>query len=300
MEQQIYLQSDLAKECLPESRTRFAGMEETTRKIGNFTRTCVQIKSEEAAKEIGKPMGSYLTLESERFDLLGREEQELLSHILCGEIRGFTERVCGKRPDASFSVLIVGLGNPALTADAVGPLTLQNISATAHLKTRDPELYQTLNCCAVSTMTPGVLGQSGMEAGEVVCAVAKRIKPDLVIAVDALAARDMERLATTVQLSDTGMIPGSGVGNHRMGITKETLGIPVLALGVPTVVSSSTLVYHSLAKAGVSEPNLQLKRLLETGADYFVSLKECDQIIQKISLIFARALSLAFLGILAD
>ena len=236
----------------------------------------------------------------ERMDLLGEAEREALSRILCGELRGFSEKKVGKRVDPSFSVLLVGLGNASLTADAVGPFALRRLNATAHLQAEDPALYSRLGCSAVFMLTPGVLGQSGMEAGRIVRSVVQEIKPDLVVAIDALAARDLERLATTIQLSDAGIVPGSGVGNHRFGLTEETLGVPVLALGVPTVVSTSTLVWHTLAKAGIQNLGEQLESALQQGRDFFVSLKECDLVIEEIAKVLSRAFSLAFLGKLAE
>ena len=231
---------------------------------------------------------------------MGENERETLSRILCGELRGFSEKKVGKRVDPSFSVLLVGLGNASLTADAVGPFAVRRLNATAHLQTEDPALYSQLGCSAVFILTPGVLGQSGMEAGRIVHSVVNAVRPDLVIAIDALAARDLERLATTIQLSDAGIVPGSGVGNHRCGLTEETLGVPVLALGVPTVVSSSTLVWHTLAKAGIQTVGEPLESALQQGRDFFVSLKECDLVVEEIAKVLSRAFSLAFLGKLAE
>ncbi len=295
-----FLQSDLAKECIPEAAEQRKGIAQERRKSGPFLIDTVKILSEEGAKAVGKPMGHYLTIECGRIDFLGAEEREMLARILCGELCGFAERVCGRRVDSTFSVFLVGLGNASLTADAIGPGTLCRLNATAHLREQDPGLFHALGCCAVSMLAPGVLGQSGMEAGKIVRAVAKNCKPDLVIAIDALAARDLERLAATVQLSDTGIIPGSGVGNHREGLTEETLGVPVLALGVPTVVATSTLIWHTLAKAGIGEPDERLQTALRSGNDFFVSLKECDVVTEQMTKILSRALSLAFLGDLTD
>lgn len=295
-----YWQSDLAKECIPDEAKSDGGIFQKTRKCGDFLIDTVQILNAEAAEKIGKPVGNYLTVECGRVDSLCDGDRETLARLLSGELRGFAEKACCRRVDPSFSVFLAGLGNAALTADAIGPFTLRRLNATAHLKVQEPALFADLNCCSVSMLAPGVLGQSGVEAGEIVRAVVRECKPDLVVAVDALAARDLERLASTVQLSDTGIIPGSGIGNRRCGLTQETLGVPVLALGVPTVISTSTLVWHTLAKAGIGEPDKRLQSFLQNGSGFFVSLKECDVVTEQISLILSRALSLAFLGKLAE
>ena len=290
------LRSDLARENLPKDTENLQGIHQSRHESGGFSVETIRVTTPEASERIGKPIGTYLTLDCGRADRMDRDARERLAHVLSGELRGLAENVCGKRPDADFSILIVGLGNLSLTADAIGPLTVQHLSATAHLRQYDPELYRELGCCSVSLIAPGVLGQSGIEAGEMVRAVADRIHPDLIVAIDALAARDLERLATTVQLSDSGIIPGSGVGNRRFAITRETLGIPVLALGVPTVVGSSTLVYDALASAGIGDPDEKLRTVLETGKNFFVSLKESDVVTERVCAVFSRALSLAFLG----
>ena len=295
-----FWQSDLAKECLPEDAKTKEGVERQTRKCGDFTMDTVRITTPDAAERIGKPMGDYFTVECGRADYLDADARETLARILSGKLRGFAEKVCGKPVDPSLSVFLVGLGNSSLTADAIGPLTLRRLSATAHLKEKEPAFFAQLGCCPVFLLAPGVLGQSGMEAEQVVRALTEKCKPDLVVAVDALAARDLERLASTVQLSDTGIVPGSGVGNHRKGLTEENLGVPVLALGVPTVVSTSTLVWHTLAKAGVGAPDERVQSVLQNGNDFFVSLKECDIVTEQMALILSRALSLAFFGNAVD
>lgn len=289
------LRSDLAKESLTENGESIPGIRQKERKIGGFTVHHIRVCDSDAAKQIGKPIGQYLTVDCGRPDRMDAETRERLSRVLAGEVRGLTETTCKKPPNQDLSVLIVGLGNASLTADAIGPLTVRRLSATAHLKTADPELFRALDCSAVSLIAPGVLGQSGIEAGTTVKAVVKEIAPDIVIAIDALVARDLERLAATVQISDVGIVPGSGVGNHRAGLTREALGVPVLAMGVPTVVGSSTLVYDALARAGIHDPSEKLREVLENGGGFFVSLKESDYITDQVCAILSRALSLAFL-----
>ena len=288
--------SDLAKECLTGDGGSIPGIRQHERKSGEFAVHQIRICDSDAATRIGKPIGNYLTVDCGRPDRMDADTRERLSRVLAGELRGLTETTCKKPPNQDLSVLIVGLGNASLTADAIGPLTVRSLTATAHLKTADPDLFRALDCSAVSLIAPGVLGQSGIEAGTVVQAISKEIVPDIVIAIDALVARDLERLAATVQISDVGIVPGSGVGNHRAGLTASELGVPVLAMGVPTVVGSSALVYDALAKAGIEDPSANLRKVLENGGDFFVSLKESDYITEQVCSILSRALSLAFLG----
>lgn len=291
-----YLRTDLAREVLPENNETIPGIRESEHESGGFSVHCVRVCDADAAERIGKPIGTYLTVDCGRADRMDAETRERLSRVLSGELRGMTEAVCGKRADAQLSVLIIGLGNASLTADAIGPTTVRRMTATAHLPNADPKLYRSLGCSAVSLLAPGVLGQSGIETGVMVEAVSREVSPDLIIVIDALVARDLERLASTVQLSDTGIVPGSGVGNHRRALTREHLGVPVLALGVPTVVGSSTLVYDALACAGIGEPSPKLREVLENGKNFFVSLKESDLVTEQVGAILSRALSLAFLG----
>ena len=288
--------TDLARETLAAFRGSVRGIRESEHESGGFTVHAVRVANEEAAKRIGKPKGTYLTVYHERADRLARAARERLARVLSGELLGLAEQATEKRPDGRFSVLIAGLGNASLTADAVGPLTVRRLPATAHLRRMEPDLYRSLGCCAVTLVSPGVLAQSGMEAGEIIRATVARVAPDLVVAVDALAAREPERLAATVQLSDSGIIPGSGVGNRRMAITRETVGAPVLALGVPTVVGTATLVRDALGKAGIGELGPELRAVLENGGDLFVSLRESDAVTEAVAGVFSRALSLAFLG----
>ena len=148
----------------------------------------------------------------------------------------------------------------------------------------------------LSAISPGVLGETGIETLELIRGAVRSVRPDLVIAVDALAARSCSRLATTVQISDSGIVPGSGIGNHRTAITMETLGVPVISVGVPTVVVSSTLVWDALREAGIDEVSSTLRAVLDNGKRFFVSPKESDLISDAVSELLAGAISEAFVG----
>lgn len=240
--------------------------------------------------------GRYVTLTIPPLTHLGEREIRALMTCLAEELQVMAERVMGETLTADTRILVAGLGNPDMTPDAIGPLTVRRITATRHLRIHDQDLYSALGCCELSAVSPLVLGQTGVESGEVIRGVADHVQPHLVVAVDALAARSCERLASTIQLSDRGIAPGAGVGNHRMAIDAEHLGCQVLAVGVPTVVDSATLVYDALNEAGVDahdiSPNLQ--RVLESGRSFVVSPKDCDRITEITCRLLAGAIDLAF------
>lgn len=295
-----YARSDLACESFLPDAGGVKGAQWQERKIGSVTVSTLRIKTEAAEKELQKPKGTYVTLECPRLDRLSKEESDVISHLLAGELRGMAQALTNKKTDSEFSVFVAGLGNADLTADAIGPKTVSKLTATRHLREHEAGIYRAFGCSAVSALAPGVLGQTGIETSELLKGVISRVKPDLVLVIDALAARSCERLASTVQLSDTGIEPGAGVGNHRSAISQRTLGVPVIALGIPTVVDSATLVYDALCKAGIREIGDSLSRVLNNGRSFFVSPKESDVISDKAAALFAYAVSLAFAGELAE
>lgn len=297
---QNYQTSDLACESFTEASSRREGVEVTKSKVGELEISRIRIKDPAVAQALGKPCGFYVTATCKRLDRLSKEGETELISFLAGELCYMAERLCGKRTDGSFSVFVAGLGNAELTADAVGPATVSMLTATRHLKEHEQELYARFGCAALSALAPGVLGQTGIEALELLRGVVDKTRPDLVLVIDALAARSCQRLAATVQLSDTGISPGSGVGNHRASITRESLGVPVISLGVPTVVSSATLVWDVLQQAGAPSDEPRLREILETGKSFFVSLKESDVITQKAACLLAGAIDKAFVGALYD
>lgn len=287
-----YTRTDLACEKMADA----AFSEEELKKIclrervGGFEVTRLLVKERAHSTLLGKPRGTYVTVECGAIVYLGEEERERLVLLLADEIR----KLCPREPDRDFSVLVVGLGNEEITADAIGPRAARRLTATRHLKQLDAQLYDTVGRCEISVLFTGVLGQTGMETVELVRGAAENVHPHLVVAVDALAARSSERLAATVQLCDSGIEPGSGVGNERKGITRETVGVPVIALGVPTVVDSSTLVWEALHRAGIEEVSEELRKILENGRNFFVTPKECDRITEEVSSLLADAIDRAF------
>ncbi|HBI04965.1 MAG TPA: GPR endopeptidase [Paenibacillaceae bacterium] len=202
----------------------------------------VEVLNMEGAEIIGKLPGKYLTFE---IPGLRRQDSDLQNRVaarFAKEFHTFLEQL-GLKKEAS--ALVVGLGNWNVTADAIGPIVVENLLVTRHLFKLMPDEVDK-GYRSVSAISPGVLGITGMETSEIVLGVVQQTKPDFVIAIDALASRALERVNTTIQISDTGISPGSGVGNKRKPLNKETLGIPVIAVGIPTVVDAATIVHDAI------------------------------------------------------
>ncbi|MBQ8801460.1 MAG: GPR endopeptidase [Clostridium sp.] len=238
--------------------------------------TTVEIRSEEGAKAIGKPKGRYVTLSLE--DVQHRDSSAFprTVRIIAEELGAFLKGMDGGRP-----VLVAGLGNRFITPDALGPGAHRNILVTRHLVREMPEQFGYLR--PVASLAAEVLGNTGVESGEVVRAVCERIQPACVIAVDALASRSVERLCRTVQISDAGIAPGSGVGNHRFALNEESLGVPVIAIGVPTVVDAATLA---------ADLTGQDKRP-EEGRTLMVTPRDIDRQVADLSKLLGYGISLA-------
>ncbi|HEY8529474.1 MAG TPA: GPR endopeptidase [Paenibacillaceae bacterium] len=273
--------------------------------------TRMEIRTDEASRKLGKMKGHYVTLEVPGLRNGDSDLYDRVADCFAREFEAFLGRL---GVSASASVLIVGLGNVNVTPDALGPMVVENLLVTRHLfelmrDQVDPGYRP------VSAIAPGVLGTTGIETSEIVQGVVERTKPDLLIAVDALAARSLERVNTTIQIADTGIHPGSGIGNRRRGLTKEILGVPCLAIGVPTVVYASTIVNNALdmlfshikqqtsdsdsiigSIGHLEEPErLQLvKEVLDPlGQDLLVTPKEVDEFMEATANIVATGLNVA-------
>ena len=240
--------------------------------------------------------GRSATLSLGRITERGEKDLAPLSELLARELTSMASALLGHPPDPSCRILIAGLGNPAMTPDAIGPGTVSRMTVTRHLLSYDQGLFTALGCCELSAITPGVLGQTGMEAAELIKCAVGLVEPHLIVAVDALAAADCERLSSTVQLSDSGISPGSGIGNRRAAIHSATMGCPVIGVGVPTVVDSSTLVWDALARAGMREDSLppELTEVLTQGRSFIVSPKDCDEVVVMSCRLLAMSLDRAF------
>ena len=206
--------------------------------------TEVKILDSQGAEAMGKPQGTYLTLEADRLSQEDEDYHGDIARELGIQIRSLMARMVDKE---DVSILAVGLGNHMVTPDALGPKVVEHLQMTRHLEQQYGEGFcRKRKLPVLSGIVPGVMAQTGMETAEILKGVIRQTRPDVVVAVDALAARSIRRLGTTIQLTDTGIHPGSGVGNHRNSLTKESLGVPVLAIGVPTVVGTAAIVYDTV------------------------------------------------------
>ncbi|MDR3210267.1 MAG: GPR endopeptidase [Oscillospiraceae bacterium] len=248
-----------------------------------FAVTTVRITDERGAAALGKPVGTYVTVELDRFIYREDDAFELGARALAAELTALLG--AGARE----SVLVVGLGNKAITADAIGPATVRSTMVTSHLVDRLPETFGTLR--RVYALEAGVMGTTGIESARLVRAVSESIRPDRVLVVDALASRSLKRICRTVQLADTGIVPGSGVNNAREGLNSETLGVPVIAVGVPTVVDAGTLAADIVERAGAT--GIDLAELESFGEGLIVTPKEIDGNVGDISKLVGYAINMA-------
>ena len=277
------LRTDLAVEAIENHKTAAAlpHVRQSDRTLEGFAVHEVRILSEDAAREIGKPQGRYLTLE---LDALIRREEDAFPRA-CKALSTLLRELLPHPNDGP--VLIAGLGNRMITPDAIGPQTADHVIATRHLVAQSPAIFADWR--PVSALAPGVLGQTGVETGEVICGVLDRVRPAAVIAVDALAAGRLSRLLRTVQLADTGITPGAGVGNARAALNKETLGVPVIAVGVPTVVDGATLAHEISSQLG--QPACEA--LDDLSQPVMITTRDIDREVADISRMIGYAVNMA-------
>ena len=275
--------TDLAVEAIENHKTAAAlpHVRQSDRTLEGFAVHEVRILSEDAAREIGKPQGRYLTLE---LDALIRREEDAFPRA-CKALSTLLRELLPHPNDGP--VLIAGLGNRMITPDAIGPQTADHVIATRHLVAQSPAIFADWR--PVSALAPGVLGQTGVETGEVICGVLDRVRPAAVIAVDALAAGRLSRLLRTVQLADTGITPGAGVGNARAALNKETLGVPVIAVGVPTVVDGAPLAHEISSQLG--QPACEA--LDDLSQPVMITTRDIDREVADISRMIGYAVNMA-------
>lgn len=275
--------TDLAVEAIENHKSAAAlpHVRQSDRMLEGFAIHEVRILSEDAAREIGKPQGRYLTLE---LDALIRREEDAFPRA-CKALSTMLRELLPRPNDGP--VLIAGLGNRMITPDAIGPQTADHVIATRHLVAQSPAIFADWR--PVSALAPGVLGQTGVETGEVICGVLDRVRPAAVIAVDALAAGRLSRLLRTVQLADTGITPGAGVGNARAALNEETLGVPVIAVGVPTVVDGATLAHEISSQLG--QPDCEA--LDDLSQPVMITTRDIDREVADISRMIGYAVNMA-------
>lgn len=269
-------------------------LEEEERKETGIHITKVKIETKNGAKIMGKPIGTYITLEAPAM----AEQDEDYHREVSKELACQLKSVMPDR-ETEQSVLIVGLGNRDVTADALGPDVADNLLVTRHVVLEfGKAAYNKDKMHKISCIVPGVMAKTGMESAEIVQGIVKETKPDFLIAVDALAARSTRRLNRTIQITTSGIYPGSGVGNHRNALTKETLGIPVIAIGVPTVVDAATIVGDALEQME-KENGIQMISAREHPQavselnNMYVTSKDIDEMIKRLSFTISEGINAA-------
>lgn len=283
------------------------GLETEEEQLGeNIKVTRVKVLNQEGEQAIGKKQGNYITIDIKDLKIAGEEDIQKASEAVTKELKTLIGNLIQPQED----ILVVGLGNLYVTPDALGPKVIQDIDITRHLLTYMPEVLEQ-GTRPVSAVSPGVLGTTGIETVEILKGIVDNIHPKLIIVIDALASRSIERISSTVQIADTGIVPGAGVGNQRKELTVDTLGIPVIAIGVPTVVEAATIAADSLnlfiqklqeeAHSNEFLNQLQeedkyqmIKEVLQP-ADYnfIVTPKEIDDLIENMSSVVARGINFA-------
>ncbi len=320
MENSVNFRTDMADERVDEYKrvnnlTYLDGVEVIQNEKNNITTTVVKITNENGEKSVSKKIGDYITIETKDIKYLEDKEEHELVKIVSDELKNLIK---GKeKSNEKSSILIVGLGNEYITPDALGPKVVKNINITRHVLNIAGDIANS-NQRSVCAIMPGVLGTTGIETFEIVKSVVDRIKPDIVIAIDSLASSSMHRIGNTIQLSDTGITPGAGVRNKREGLNYESLNVPVIALGVPTVVDFVTLTNEAIDKmidktANEIEEfedvdNDQLKNIvgflnqktrydmvanLLNSDSYIFTPKEVDELIDVTSSIIGKSINLA-------
>lgn len=252
------------------------------REIEGFSIHEVHILKEQASRSLGKPCGKYITLE---LGALMRREEDAFPRA-CAALGGIIRELLPIDAEEG-TVLVTGLGNRMITPDAIGPQAVDSVIATRHLVEKEPDIFRSWR--PVSALAPGVLAQTGIETGEVIGGIMDRTKPCVVIAVDALASSRLSRLVRTVQLADTGIVPGAGVGNARAALNETTLGVPVIAIGVPTVVDGSTLAHEIAGQL----KNPHCEALEDLSQPVMITTRDIDREVCDIAKLIGYAINMA-------
>lgn len=266
----------------------------------------VKVLDENGAQAIGKPVGSYITIDIQKLKVATEEDIQESAEVLAKELRV----LLGEHANPKDEILVVGLGNQYVTPDALGPKVINEIDVTRHILTYMPQVLSS-ETRPVSAISPGVLGTTGIETLEILKGIVDNIHPKMLIVIDALASRSIERISSTIQLADTGITPGAGVGNTRKELSQSTLGIPVIALGIPTVVELATLISDGidifidrlqeksesneyLNKLQQEDKYEEVKEALKVGEyNMIVTPKEIDDLIENMKDIVARGINMA-------
>lgn len=282
------IRTDLAVEAKNMYQGELDGIKSELEQKGNIKIERVRITSLKASEAIGKPCGNYITITTGDLSENDRDEYEDACMCVADELKSIINI------EESTPVLTVGLGNSHITADSIGPKSVKNLLVTRHIKEIMPEEIDE-SVRSVSALIPGVMASTGIETGEIVRGVADKTKPGLVIAIDALASRSMSRLGRTIQIADTGINPGSGVGNNRKELSEKTLGVPVIAIGVPMVVDARTVALDCIELSGGDREKLieTYSRLEPGNADMVVTPKDVDSLSDRSAKIIANGINIA-------
>lgn len=295
------IRTDLAlemRESFPEDDVEIKGvvLNEDYDEANNIRVSVVEIKDEKGAKAMQKPIGTYITIEAPEINKSSEDYFKPASEEIAKHLRRLAGNL--KREE----ILVVGLGNREVTPDALGPQVVDNLFITRHLiREYGAEFKEKHHLGSVSAISPGVMAQTGMETLEIIKGIIRETKPKLLIVIDALASRSVSRVNTTVQLTDTGISPGSGVGNNRKALNEESLGTKVIAIGVPTVVDAATIVADTLTKymeqSGFDENDINqfISEIREQQIEnMFVTPKNIDESVKRISYTISEALNSCF------
>ncbi len=288
------IRTDLAIEIcenLERNNSSPSGIECNKYSFGPLSVEEVTISDDFGEKLSGKPIGTYTTVGVGK---IWQDDRKVFQKKLFSFSK-LLEKSLAFSESPSPSVLVAGLGNESITADAIGPIAVKNLIVTRHIRKERPLIFEDLGLFDVCAITPGVLGQTGIESADIIKSIVKKIKPSLLVVIDALASRDLSRLVNTIQLCDSGIRPGSGVGNKRPGLLPEKLGIPILSIGVPTVVDAATLAADAIKSFSGKETDSETIRHAwsQNQLNFFVTPKETDQIIRVMGSFIGYALNLA-------
>lgn len=283
------IRTDLAVEAANMQREEVSGIESEAFWEEGIKIERVRIKTSAAAEKLGKPRGNYITITARDLSDNDKDEYEAVCMCVARELKNIL-KIGEKAP-----VLAVGLGNGHITADSIGPKSVKRLLVTRHIKEIMPEEIDE-SVRAVSAVAPSVMALTGIETGDIIKGITEKIKPELVIAIDALASRSMERLGRTIQIADTGINPGSGVGNNRKELSEKTLGVRVIAIGVPMVVDAKTIAIDCMELAAGEEKGKYMdiyKRMEPGNGEMVVTPKDVDSLSDRSARIIANGINLA-------
>lgn len=284
------IRTDLAAEMREEYMKKYAvkhkgepdGVKFTEKRKNGVNVTEITVENENGAAAIGKPQGRYVTVGVGKIWQADADKFRAAADIIAETVDALSER--------SSSTLVVGLGNRYVTADAVGPCAASHVIATRHIKEKEKTVYDAAGFGDVAVIVPGVLSQTGYEAAEQIKAAAGVLHPDRIIIIDSLAARNISTLETTVQITDAGICPGSGVGNDRGELSEKVLGVNVVSIGVPTIVDTATLILDMFPDG---ENNIEVKAAAEKASGCYVCPKDTDKAVEEMSRLIGYAVNKA-------